>query len=56
MTTVTQMKCACESCLCIVSLEDAIKKEDKYYCSEACANGHTDGAGCGHSGCGCAAG
>lgn len=55
MTTVTQMKCACQSCLCIVSLEDAIKKEDKYYCSEACANGHTDGSGCGHSGCGCAA-
>lgn len=26
MTTVNQMKCACESCLCVVSLADAIQK------------------------------
>lgn len=53
MTTVTTMKCACEKCLCIVSLEDAIAKNDKYYCSEACANGHTNEASCGHNGCEC---
>jgi len=55
MTTasVTQMKCACPSCLCIVNLSDAIQKDGQYYCSDACANGHTDGAGCGHHGCGC---
>jgi hypothetical protein len=53
MTTVSQMKCACESCLCIVSLEKAVAKEGKYYCSEACASGHPDGKGCGHSGCEC---
>lgn len=53
MTTVTQMKCACEPCLCIVSLENAVKKDDKNYCSEACAEGHKTMKGCGHGGCGC---
>lgn len=53
MATVTQMKCACESCLCIVDLATAIKKDGKPYCSEACANGHTEGTGCSHEGCGC---
>ncbi|WP_094676855.1 metallothionein [Hydrocoleum sp. CS-953] len=53
MTTVTQMKCACESCLCIVSIESAVKKNGQNYCSEACANNHPDGAGCGHEGCEC---
>ena len=53
MTTVTQMKCACEACLCVVSLEQAVQKEGKYYCSDACANGHENGSGCGHEGCGC---
>lgn len=53
MTTVTQMKCACDSCLCVVPVGDAIQKEGKYYCSNACANGHASGQGCGHSGCEC---
>jgi metallothionein len=55
MTTVTQMKCACESCLCIVSTDvSTILKDDKYYCSDACANGHPNGHGdCGHKGCNC---
>ncbi|MBW4647467.1 MAG: metallothionein [Kastovskya adunca ATA6-11-RM4] len=53
MTTVTEMKCACESCLCVVSTNDAVQKDNKNYCSEACANGHTDGSGCGHTGCEC---
>jgi len=53
MTTVTQMKCACDSCLCIVDTSKAIKKEGHYYCSDACANGHTEGSGCGHTGCTC---
>lgn len=55
MTTVTQMKCACEQCLCIVDTSSAVEKEGKYYCSQACAEGHQDGQkGCAHSGCGCA--
>jgi metallothionein len=54
MTTVTQMKCACEPCLCVVSVDKAVEKEGKYYCSQACADEHKDGqTGCGHSGCGC---
>lgn len=53
MTTVNQMKCACVSCLCIVSLSDAINKDGKPYCSNACANGHSEGEGCGHTGCSC---
>jgi hypothetical protein len=53
MATVTQMKCACEPCLCVVSLEQAVQKDGKYYCSEACANGHQSGEDCGHRGCGC---
>ncbi|HIK31896.1 MAG TPA: metallothionein [Oscillatoriales cyanobacterium M59_W2019_021] len=53
MTAVTQMKCACESCSCTVSAESAVQKDGRYYCCEACANGHPDGAGCGHPGCAC---
>ncbi|WP_460201436.1 metallothionein [Scytonema sp. NUACC21] len=55
MTTVTQMKCACDTCLCIVgiSLEDVIIKGEKYYCSEGCAEGHKTIQGCSHSGCSC---
>ena len=54
MTTVTQMKCACESCLCVVDIGSAIDKDGKHYCSDACANGHSDGStGCAHSGCNC---
>ncbi|MBE9028928.1 metallothionein [filamentous cyanobacterium LEGE 11480] len=53
MTTITQMKCACPDCLCIVNLNDAVMKEQKPYCSQACANGHTDGGNCAQSSCGC---
>ncbi|BAU10649.1 metallothionein [Leptolyngbya sp. NIES-3755] len=54
MATVTQMKCACEPCLCIVPTESAVQKDDKFYCSDACANGHPNGHGdCGHKGCNC---
>jgi len=53
MSTVTQMKCACDSCLCVVDIEAAVKKNDKYYCSDVCANGDPDGAGCCQAGCEC---
>jgi metallothionein len=55
MATVTQMKCACGPCLCIVSLTEAVMKDNKAYCSDACAGGHADGAGCAQTGCGCKA-
>ena len=53
MVEVTQQKCACADCVCIVSVNDAIKKDGRNYCSDACANGHTAGAGCEHAGCAC---
>lgn len=53
MATITQMKCACSDCVCIVDIASAVKKDGKNYCSDACANGHKEGSGCGHSGCGC---
>ncbi|MGD1717584.1 hypothetical protein [Dapis sp. BLCC M172] len=30
-----------------------LQKNGQNYCSEACANNHPDGAGCGHEGCEC---
>jgi metallothionein len=56
MATATQLKCACNSCLCEVSLESAVLKDGKNYCSEACANGHQNGQVCGRAGCNCSAG
>ncbi|MDJ1183289.1 metallothionein [Roseofilum casamattae] len=53
MVAVTQMKCACDSCLCVVDVATALQKSGQVYCSEACANGHPDGSGCGHPGCQC---
>lgn len=50
---VDQMKCACESCVCIVKTDTALEKDGHFYCSEACANGHPNGSGCGHTGCDC---
>ncbi|MDJ0947584.1 MAG: metallothionein [Alphaproteobacteria bacterium] len=53
MVTVTQQKCACADCVCIVDMKDAVKEGDRNYCSEACAKGHPTGAGCEHTGCVC---
>jgi metallothionein len=51
----TQTKCACNPCLCNVSLETAVLKDGKGYCSQACADGHPNGQVCGRSGCTCSA-
>lgn len=53
MPNVTQQKCACDSCVCIVDINDAVKKDDGNYCSDNCAEGHPDGKGRGHTGCAC---
>lgn len=53
MATATQLKCDCPTCTCGVDLASAIKKDGKTYCSSACADGHPDGAGCGHADCNC---
>ena len=47
------VKCACDRCNCEISLESAIKKEDKFYCCEACANGHANDESCKMSDCNC---
>ena len=47
------VKCACDRCDCEISLESAIKKEDKFYCCEACANGHANDQSCKMSDCDC---
>ena len=51
--TTTLVKCDCSRCSCEISLTNAIKKENKNYCCEACADGHTNNQGCKMSGCGC---
>lgn len=51
--TITQMKCACSSCLCIVDLSSALEKNGQYFCSNGCAEGHKNGEGCSVDGCGC---
>ncbi|NET00148.1 MAG: metallothionein [Sphaerospermopsis sp. SIO1G1] len=53
MITINQMKCACPKCLCIVSVDNSIQKDGKYYCSLACAEEHKTISGCGHQGCSC---
>jgi hypothetical protein len=30
-----------------------VERNGQRYCSEACANGHPQGQGCGHQGCNC---
>lgn len=44
--------CACNLCTCAVS-DDSIQKNGHFFCSRACAEGHSDNSGCGHGGCNC---
>ena len=53
MIDVTSQKCACADCVCVVKIKEAIQKDGRNFCSDACANGHGSGAGCGHAGCDC---
>lgn len=47
------VKCDCQPCVCQVEPARSIQIGDKVYCSESCAQGHPQGAGCGHEGCPC---
>lgn len=52
--SVSSVKCACPSCICVVPVDKAIEKNNHLYCSEACANVHAGSStGCGHRGCDC---
>jgi metallothionein len=54
MTTMTPMKCACPSCRCEVEVKTAIEKNNQYYCSKECAEGHPNGHGnCAKKDCNC---
>ena len=46
-------KCACKDCVCAVSAEKAVVKDDQRYCCEECAAGHAHHEGCNHNGCRC---
>ena len=52
-TTISQVKCACSDCVCVVGVEQGVRHEGRVYCSDACAGHHKDGAGCQHAGCTC---
>ncbi len=51
--TIEQVKCACSDCVCVVDVEQGIKKDGRIYCCDECADHHTAGAGCNHAGCPC---
>jgi metallothionein len=53
MVNANSVKCACPKCSCVISITDAVMKDGKPYCGQACATGHVGGQGCGNSGCGC---
>lgn len=53
MPTITQQVCACEPCVCVVNIDDAVVRDGKNYCSDNCADGHPNGPGCCHTGCEC---
>jgi hypothetical protein len=50
---VEMVKCACPDCVCVVNVSGGIERNGHIYCSEACADHHANGTGCGHAGCGC---
>ncbi|WP_298957692.1 metallothionein [uncultured Methylobacterium sp.] len=50
---VEMVKCACTDCVCIVSLEKAVMREERAFCCDECADGHKDHQGCEHAGCTC---
>ncbi|ABI45975.1 Keratin, ultra high-sulfur matrix protein B [Synechococcus sp. CC9311] len=45
MATSNQV-CACDPCSCAVSVESAVQKDGKVYCSQPCADGHSGSDEC----------
>jgi hypothetical protein len=50
---VEMVKCACQDCVCVVSLAKAVMHEGRAFCCEECAAVHPDYSGCNHAGCTC---
>lgn len=50
---VEMVKCACTDCVCVVHVDKAVMREERAYCCDDCAEGHTSHAGCEHAGCTC---
>ena len=51
--TIDRVKCACSDCVCVVDVEQGVKRDSRIYCGDACADHHPAGAGCQHAGCTC---
>lgn len=56
MTEVDRVKCACSDCVCVIPPANAVERDGRLFCGDACANGHASGSGCGHVGCQCSKG
>ena len=50
---VDRVKCACSDCVCVVDVEKSVKREERIFCSDTCADHHDSGSGCEHAGCTC---
>ncbi|AIR91097.1 metallothionein [Pseudomonas cremoricolorata] len=50
-----QQTCACPHCSCSLGA-NAVERDGRRYCCEACASGHANGQACEQGGCGCAKG
>ncbi len=46
MTEIRQVECECPDCHCVLPTEDAVIRDGKPYCGEACACAHEDGSDC----------
>jgi metallothionein len=44
---------ACQDCVCVIPSTDAVSRDGKAQCCDACADGHVDHDGCDHDGCTC---
>ena len=50
---VETVKCACQDCVCVILPTQAVTRDGKAYCCDACADGHAHQTGCEHAGCTC---
>ena len=49
---IDQVKCACSDCVCVVSVDEGVKRDGRIDRGEPCADHHKSGAG---AGCACRA-